>query len=556
MPGHTQSRRRLVAAVAAIILSAATISLGQTDKSEYRFWISQSGNRYLNARLLGVTKSSVLLRDQQGKDHEISLRELSNEDRQFAMRANKKVEAGFGFKSTSPRDQPRLAKRQTDNPIRQVSHDNVELLPIPEAEAPRPVDDETETTAQKVQPKSIQVPSVLKTLSDLVTPKTAKPNPAEKVEAKAANKKTVFGPESSVYVSLSGKFLNEFVRVPIAEEKQVADVILGTPIMGTARTHGDLTVRLIPSSNSASMELIARGQADSLTTGHQMIIHVHSDGLTQFEARKRLSLDTRGIRLWPATAKANTTVVRQEVSTELPGVLGDIAGRIAHRVVDANRPQIDNEASQKAATRAAQELDQTVHSEALKLQRILRQFAPGMTTGNPAVPVQFRTTTDRLELLVGENQPQQWLNFEKRPPTDNEDIVVVLPKSTVDTAKQLRTAAKLLAISVGSQLPDVNADELEPTAQNWSKDGKWLTLVWNVKKPVVQAISDDFLPPLAPRSQGLHPPVVEQRPLPPQPPIADPNQFARPPAPQPPIIERPVPIRPLIRRPILRRFRP
>lgn len=431
--------------------AAQATSLQAADPD--RLWVSRDG-QYLRGQFVELRDETVVLEDRRLRQFAIDLDDLSIEDQRHAEQLH--------------------AARQAERPT------TLELPP-PQP-TPDSADDPPEATAPESPP--IELPKPLRNLKRLLQ------GNRNSLQAGAPG---FFGPNASVYIAFSAKFLNEFIQVPFDHQRAVDETILGAPVAGTADTRGVATLSLIPNKDHAAFDIVVKGHADSYTAGQQLLVNIESDGSTDFEARKRVEISTSGIDLFEARASAKTVVKRAAVSTPVPGRIGALVGRIAGTIVEANRPQIDYEASQKAAYRAAQELDERIDREVVRLQQLLAEIAPGLKSGEPAVPIRFRTSKDHLAILVGDNEPEVWQEFEDHVHQEGEDIVVVLPKNTVASAQQLDMALKLMSIRWQDQLGVVAPEELEPHTQTWSEDRKWLTLSWDVDGTVVEVLSKDFL---------------------------------------------------------------
>jgi len=437
-----------------------SFAICQDVAPEVRLWVSRVGNQYLKGRLVHVDGGVVVLKDESNRLTEVNLSDLSNEDRNYALQHAVQLEN--------------------------------ELPP------PSPVPDSGDADVTAEPAKKIELPKSLRTLQRLLNA-SVKPNGDESDESGDKKPgyatKPMFGKDSSVFVALSGDFLNEFIRVPIEENQNVSDVILGTPVEGTAAMKGMATLMLKPSPTHASVEVVVSGRADTQTVGQQILLNVHSNGTTHFEARKGLRIGERGIELFAANATARSEVLGSTVSTELRGRLGSLVGRIGGLIVEAQRPEIDRAASEKAAYRAAKDLDARIDSEVARVQEVLTEIAPGLAKGEPAVPIRFRTTSNVLGILIGENEPEEWMQFDDADAKLEKDIMVVLPRKTVSTAQRLDMAMRLLSVSIEDQLSEIGMDakNLTPTRESWSEDREWLTLEWDVDGSIVELLSKDFI---------------------------------------------------------------
>lgn len=526
--------RNLCFATGIGLLLSATVIAAEPEQS--RLWVSRDG-QYVRGVLAGLEGDVVVLKEADGRKIEVSLSDLSIEDRRYATRASTDLRPSESVEPVAPRPNTTTPSSPvTGRSPRSVlvSKDgDVELIPPPRPEPdellppPKPTPDvpapdaDTTTTTTDIEsaqpaPKK-ELPKAIRTLRRLLN---------ANADSQENGGSPLFGPESSIYISFSGKFLNEFIQVPIEQNGPVEETIMGMPVSGTADTRGMATLFLLPNADHAAFEIVASGRADSLTSGQQLIVNIESDGTTHFEARKRLEISSDGIDLFEASATAQTTVNRSAVSTPIGGRIGSLVGRIAGRIVEANRPQIDYEASQRAAYRAAKELDQRIDSEVVRVQQVLSEIAPGLAAGEPIIPIRFRTAKDRVAILIGEYEPPEWQEFGQQPIKEAQDITIVLPKKTVSTGQQLQMAMRLMSISLEDELDGVvKPEELTPKTQEWSPDKEWLKLVWDVDATVVELLSKDFLSATAAGGTAL--PATRVEPAPYYPNVPSWNQGGR-----------------------------
>ena len=198
---------------------------------EVRLWVSKFGDQYLKAKVVGVEDGVATLKDERDRLSEVNLSDLSNEDREYALQHAATVE---------------------------------DELPPPD-----PVPDEA-TSDEPVE--KIKLPKPLRTLQRLLN---AGKQQDESDDGSGLVAKPLFGDDSSVFIALSGDFLNEFIQVPVEENQAVSDVILGARVEGTAAMSGVATLMLRPSPTHASVEVVVSGKADTQTVGKQLVLNVH-----------------------------------------------------------------------------------------------------------------------------------------------------------------------------------------------------------------------------------------------------------------------------------------
>lgn len=172
-------------------------------------------------------------------------------------------------------------------------------------------------------------------------------------------------PADLIYVHISDRMLRRQISRPVMRQNAVNEVIVGTPVSGTAGTAGRVDLRLVPAGDRGVVDLLFYGQVQSRTTGFGGPVQVHSSSVTNFSAVKRLLLDEFGIEMQPARVAAQTSSSIQGVSTSLPRLRGRIARRIGGQRAADLKPAADAEAARKAEVRIGREFDGDVTRQLL-----------------------------------------------------------------------------------------------------------------------------------------------------------------------------------------------
>jgi hypothetical protein len=164
-------------------------------------------------------------------------------------------------------------------------------------------------------------------------------------------------PADLIYVHISDRMLRRQISRPVTRQNSVNEVIVGTPVSGTAGTAGRVDLRLVPADDRGIVDLLFHGQVHSRTTGFGGPVQVHSSSVTNFSAVKRLFLDEFGIEMVPARVAAQTSSSIHGVSTSLPRLRGRIARRIGSQRATDLKPAAEAEAARKAEIRIGREFD-------------------------------------------------------------------------------------------------------------------------------------------------------------------------------------------------------
>jgi hypothetical protein len=269
-------------------------------------------------------------------------------------------------------------------------------------------------------------------------------------------------------------------------QSSVNEVIVGTPVSGTAGMAGAIGLRLVPSGDRGVVDLLFHGQIQSRTTGFGGPVQVHSSGVTQFSALKRLLLDDQGIELLPARVAAQTSTAIQGVSTSLPRLRGRIARRIGQQRAADLKPAAEAESARKAELRIAREFDSDVTSELVRANSRL-------SAALAALPVEADLFRGRLQFATSANYMQVAIHrgaghvSRSRPPSPaalgSPELAVHVHNGVVerimrdtDLQRRFEQLARALLAENSPHLVGVLAAEAQLSLKQ-SADGQWWSLV-------------------------------------------------------------------------------
>jgi hypothetical protein len=266
----------------------------------------------------------------------------------------------------------------------------------------------------------------------------------------------------------------------------VNDTIVGTPVRGNAHTSGRTDLRFVPAQRLAVVDVLFSGQIHSQTTGFGGPVQVHSSGMTQFSAVKRLALDEQGIRVLPAQVSAQTSTSINGVTTSLPRLRGRIARRIGSRHAAEMKPAADAEAARKAEMQIARQFDAEVGRQLIDARGKLEQALAALPIDRDLLAgrMQFATSHDHLHLAIhrGAGEPSR-----VRPPSPAEfgtpELVVHVHAALVDRVVRNTELQRSLEPLVNMLLADqaqwfVGMTPSKPKVElKQSRDGTWWSLI-------------------------------------------------------------------------------
>jgi hypothetical protein len=205
---------------------------------------------------------------------------------------------------------------------------------------------------------------------------------------------------ANVRVAISADLVNRFLPQSTQQLEAVEDVIQGAWVSGQSNTNTKLRVALVPDRQRWNIGLEANGQVASDTSSSKGPATFYQNGWSFFRARKRLTVDRRGIRLFNAEAEANANNNLSDFETDFDGIplVGGLVRSIARSQYDSSQPAAKVEVEGKIIVRATSQLDREV---ANKLELAKRDFQVKMVDPlrklhlEPTA-VDMETTAERL----------------------------------------------------------------------------------------------------------------------------------------------------------------
>ena len=205
---------------------------------------------------------------------------------------------------------------------------------------------------------------------------------------------------ANVRVALSAELANRFLPRERSQLEAVEDTILGAWVSGQSQTSTNVKLVLIPDQHRWNIGLEANGQVATDTSSSKGPATFYQNGWSIFRARKRLTVDRRGIRMFNAEAEANANNNLNDFETDFDGIpfLGGFIRRIARNQYETSQPAAKVEVEGKIIYRATSQLDREV---AEKLEKAKQDFQvkmvkPLQKLNLEPTAVDLETTTERL----------------------------------------------------------------------------------------------------------------------------------------------------------------
>ena len=259
--------------------------------------------------------------------------------------------------------------------------------------------------------------------------------------------RTVFD-QPNVVILVARPLLQRAVDRKLTRVEPVRENILGTRIVGTATMNGTVTANLLPSTDSAKIEIGFKGRVVSNNTGYNGPVRLLTTGVGDIDLLRTLNIDGSGFQL----SGSKTDV---ELETKIDAICHkmELVRKIAWKTARRKKPQADRIATELLRKRVSQQFE----AESSKLSPasgLLDQGGSTLQRLSLSAPTQAWSSTDKMlaidSLFRGDNQLGSVI---PRPALDETfDAAIQIHESAIENA-----CATILA---GRTLDEKKLDEL------------------------------------------------------------------------------------------------
>jgi hypothetical protein len=198
----------------------------------------------------------------------------------------------------------------------------------------------------------------------------------------------------------SGRLADRLLRQTVAEQRAIAEEVLGSFTRGIAYTWGNVSFGMVPNHHNATLEVRLVGQTSvPSNVAERGNIRVHGSSQTAIRAAKQVHINDRGLHLMPAVAWCSTSVQVHDVSAPRR-----LIERIATRRVEQLRPQAEQAASQRTASEARTSLDQRAGEALAGANDVFCNNIRAPLVRLAALPSGFRFWSDQQHLRFSLSQ--------------------------------------------------------------------------------------------------------------------------------------------------------
>jgi hypothetical protein len=182
----------------------------------------------------------------------------------------------------------------------------------------------------------------------------------------------------------------------------VTDCILGTNIHGNAHTDGQVKVTSIPSDDKAVLEFLSYGNIDSQNVGFNGPAVIQSTSYTNYTATKRVEFSDPEFKSGPAWVHANTDSQVHSIAKQGGGLGSRLVSRIGWRKAAQTKGQVDAIASDHAANRIENRMNDEVSDRLAKTrERYENEYRrPLERTGDVPEDIHFSSTKSGLAVEI------------------------------------------------------------------------------------------------------------------------------------------------------------
>jgi hypothetical protein len=286
-----------------------------------------------------------------------------------------------------------------------------------------------------IEPKHFDLSSVQQEvdqyLDRILGPASIRPDSVPRAQTSAS--------ATLAYLRISKDFLDERTSQTVRQAGAVDDVILGTHIEGKSQTDGQTRLILEPNDNRIALSVEIIGTVHSQTVGHNGRATMNYLSASTFHARKAIAMGDAGITTEASVASAPTHQWATSITTNLPGLFGRIAERVAWRRVARSQAEADAIVSQHTAASIRRGFDRSMDERVAAAQAVIRDQLATLKIESGSSHARYRTTPDCIEITLVRNNASP-------------EELAVLPAIEGNPQIALRVHRSILGLSLAKQL--------------------------------------------------------------------------------------------------------
>ena len=272
-------------------------------------------------------------------------------------------------------------------------------------------------------------------------------------------------------VLIGERMVQTAVAQNVNESTPVNDCILGTRIIGTATTSGQVSATLMPSVGAARINVALSGVVCSSNTGYNGPVRVQTSGFGQVFASRTMSINESGISLDPVFVQAH---MNNQINSIHPKrrIGSRLVKRIARKRAAQQKPQTDAIANQKLRSQVSERFAaQTDEQAAIEIPDFMRDVRPVLKRLSLMEPLRLWGSTEKAVYIDATlRRPDQMTTVVSRPRISGPFAAAVqIHESAINNAATPILAGRTIGESQLADLMEATGREL-PTGEDAEDD--------------------------------------------------------------------------------------
>jgi len=228
-------------------------------------------------------------------------------------------------------------------------------------------------------------------------------------------------------LAVSEELLNRMVPQQDPIVTPVRDRVAGAKVLGRARTTTELRVRLVPDEVAWRFGLEATGRVFSDTRSDTWPARVFNAAKLQYQGRKEITIDQRGLHAAPAQAQAQGRNDLVGVDSQLDPIplVGHLLRDMARKKHSRSRSTAINHAKSKVVRQVKQRMNSATEEKIEMLEAEFREkvLAPIENLALLAEPTDMHTTADRAVMTLRLANTDQLAAHTSRPLAPSDSVL-------------------------------------------------------------------------------------------------------------------------------------
>lgn len=307
----------------------------------------------------------------------------------------------------------------------------------------------------------------------------------------------VFG-KPNVAVLVGTPLLQKAVDRELTREEPVRQTILGTRIVGTATMTGNVSAKLLPSTDSAKIELGFKAKFNSNNTGYNGPVRLLTTGTGDIDLARTLNIDASGFHL-----SGNKTDV--ELNTTIDAICHkmELVRKLAWKAARRQKPKADCIATQRLKQQVSRQFEKEASNLDLGSQSgFLADGGTALQRLSLTTPIHQWSSTEQILAIDSLFRAGHQLgSVDPRPTVDETfDVAIQIHESAVENACATVLAGRTLNEKkldellgkIGREVEDSAAKE-EGDKEGAAADEEPFEIVFSQLRPIVFEARDQVV---------------------------------------------------------------